>query len=403
MGPLYKLIMIPDIPNPYNALFGEYIITRTKYLLNLVQQDDFVHSVPKQKKLMYGLQYALQHVDAWSITRELLLTAAPRMEQAGYRDEWLRYLLEGARLSRKYQDLCITADITFQIGYLFQLLGRLDDANRAFENSAAHYFQTNMLVDYAQSLNRQAYIARLQRRYTDAEKLVEIAIDILEQDHPARQLSYFVLGNIALDSKDGKLAESYFEQSLAICQQQGELRLIAQRLGCLGIAAYIQQEFTRARSYYEESITLFGNLQDAIQQAQMRMNMGNVYLDSGDPNQALILYKQAQDVISKVNDRIYLAMLAVNQGIAYRSLGAWEKAERSLFSAIAQWQQLNNRRSESNATFELAKAYLEQGDKKRAIQLFEEALKILSEIPNDPGYSSLYKSITEELAQTIAL
>lgn len=377
--------------------FDAQILLNTRYVQQLVLPDNVELTEELVAQVMQSLDYALYSATTWPSARDLILSVAPKMEKAGYRREWLHYLQVAAQLSRKYKDDAATADITFQLGYLSQLLGKLDVAHEAFDESATHYLLTNQLTDYAKALNRQAYVARLQRRHADAEKLVGQALGILGQNHPARQLSYFVLGNIAIDGKEGQLAESYFQQSLELCQQQGDLRLVAQRLGNLGLAAEIQKEYQHAQSYYEQAIALFGDLGDSVQQAQMRMNLGNAYLNSGSPQKAISLYDLAYPVIQKVQDRLHLAMLATNRGIACREAGQWDKAEQSLRSAISRWQQFNNRRSESNATQELALVYLEQGQKEKAILLLNQALTILNEISGDPGYQSLYDAISTRL------
>lgn len=377
----------------YPRLFRKFVEKRTRYILETVRHSEYVVNTKVQQDVLAALHYAFQLPNAWSTAKELLVASTSNMEQAGHRHTWLHYLQTGLQLSHAYKDEYAIADISFQIGYIYQLLGELDIARESFEESATYYLLINQMDKHAQALNRQAYVARLQRRHNDAKALVKQAMDILGQNHPAIQLSYFVLGNIALDSKNGKAAESYFQKSLALCLQQGDLRLVAQRLGNLGLAAHFQCDYDRAQEFYEQSISLFNDLEDSVQQAQMRMNLGNVFIDKGNPQQAIAIYDLAFPVIQKVQDRLYLAMLATNRGIACGRAKEWQKAEQSLKSAIDQWHGFANRRSESNATMELALVYRAQGKTQQAEHLLDQAMAILATIPNDPGYQSLYDTI----------
>lgn len=387
----------------YPELFRSFIEKRTASILDKVRGSESALTTKMQQDVICALDYALLLPEAWSLARDLLLSTAPDMEQAGHRHFWLRYLQEGLQLSYKYNDNCAIAGIAFQIGYISQLLGELDEARNLFEESASYYFSSNQRIEYAQALNRQAYVARLQRRHNDAEVLVQQAMNVLGDNDPELQLSYFVLGIIAIDGKDGPTAESYFQQSLDLCKKQGNLRLVAQRLGNLGLAAYIQLDYVRAESFYKQSVTLFGELNDPVQQAQMRMNLGNVYLDANSPQSAIDMYDLAFSVVQKVHDRLYLAMLATNRGIAYGRVKQWQKAEQSLLNAINQWQAFANRRSESNATMELALVYLAKGERHGSIMLFDKALSILETIPDDPGYKSLHDAICAHRRRVLSL
>lgn len=51
--------------NIYPDLFRKYLVARLEYLLNLVRQDDFVHSASHQEKLIYTLRTSIARFVAY--------------------------------------------------------------------------------------------------------------------------------------------------------------------------------------------------------------------------------------------------------------------------------------------------------------------------------------------------
>lgn len=60
--------------------------------------------------------------------RALLLTLAPKMEQAGFRQDWLSYLARRLDQAHSLEDRRAEAELNLQVGYLHLRLRQLDQA-----------------------------------------------------------------------------------------------------------------------------------------------------------------------------------------------------------------------------------------------------------------------------------
>ena len=85
-------------------MFQDYIRAGVQASLARVQAVE--HTLPEldRQQAWHLLSFALDLPEVWDETRALLLALAPKMEQAGFRMEWLVYLMEGHRRSQTYAD-----------------------------------------------------------------------------------------------------------------------------------------------------------------------------------------------------------------------------------------------------------------------------------------------------------
>lgn len=127
------------------------------------------------------------------------------------------------------------------------------------------------------------------------------------------------------------------------------------------------------------------------------MNRGVVYLLMTQPQPALHCFAEAEPIFREVLDHRHLAMLYLNQGIAYRLQQAWPLAEQHGQASIALFQQLGDREGEVNALEELGLTYVGQGALEAAKPLFDQGLQRLHEMEQDPAYPALYQSFCHHL------
>ena len=113
------------------------------------------------------------------------------------------------------------------------------------------------------------------------------------------------------------------------------------------------------------------------------------------PAQALAQFTQAEPVFREVHDRLHLAMLQTNQGIAYRLLQDWAQAEQYQKASIEHFQQLGNLAAQVNALDELGLVYLDQQAIDKAQATFQEATELLEQMQLDPAYLALCTTIQE--------
>lgn len=383
----------------YPRVFCDFILRTLQGSLAQVQAAGNVLSDDLRDQALHILTFALKLEEAWPFTRTLLINLAPKLEQMGHRDDWMPYLEQGLQYSQALGDQETLARLHLQLGMLYQFRAKYDQACFHLTQSTERFAALNQRGEQAETLNRLAHIARLRRRYPEATALVTQALALLDDNDHGRAFSYFVLGGVAEDAGEFDNAIAYFQRSLALWEQAGDPRMIAVRLGNLGVPLRKLSKFAEAIACYERSIALFETVQDRVQQAMMRINLGNVYLVQQQPARALELYLLAEPPLRLAQDELNLALLTMNLGIAQRDLQHFSVAEQTLLAAIDGWQHLGNNYFLVNSLDELGLVYLQQGHHRLAAATFRQAMMTLAIMKDQPGYLSLLDSVSTHLAQ----
>jgi tetratricopeptide (TPR) repeat protein len=386
---------VTDYPNRFRG----YIVKSVAHLLNRMGQLGTVLPPPDRAQALHTLSYALKLPEGWSQTRELILNLAPKMERAGYRDEWMPYLEQGIRQSCQVGDTEAEAELRFHLGQLYQLRSNYEEARHHLEQSIKGFKQLNASYHQARALNQLAYVARLQRQFEQATGLVETAQQLLGEENAEWAFSYYVLGLVALDNRHWQQAIDFSEQAFKLWQQTGQQRLMGRSLLCRGVALEKMGRYPEAMAICQQAVILFEQIEDRFYQAIAQMNLGNVYFAFNQPFNALELYVCAEKNFRQVQDLLYLAHVNHNLGMSYHGLQQLDQAKEALLLSVGLWQQLNNVERWANSMDELGLVYLREGKVEKATAAFNEALTQLTLIKDEPGYAHWLEILTAHLRE----
>jgi len=375
-------------PSDYSLIFRRYIKRSVRFSLKEIQAAEPLPRSHKEQAL-YILSCALNLPEIWPEARNLALAMSSKMEQAGFVDNWLPYLKRSLLQSRTQGDRATEAELLFQTGLFFKLRGNYPQAENNFKKAAAIYQALKDLPGQARALNKMAYVARQQRRFDEASKRAQQALDLLPAKHSERAYSYLVLGVIDLDKQNWQQAANLFQQSLSVWQKEKNHRMMAWCLTNLGAALRPQERNQEAIDAYEQAIFLLEKIRDPVNLAGAQMNLGNIYLTQGEFRQALELYRPAEVTFRRAYDVYRLALVYLNMGMAYRRLEDWEQAETAYRASIKQWETLGNLAGLVNTLDGLGQLYLNRGQPKKARQIFRQAFDKLAQIKDDPAYERL--------------
>ena len=120
----------------YPAIFRGYVVRSTQHILSVIRQAGAILPPEDRDQALHTLSYALKLPEAWPDARALLLIMAPKMEQAGFRDEWIPYLQQGADQSQQIGDTEAGAELHLHLGILYQLRSKYKEARTHLEISA---------------------------------------------------------------------------------------------------------------------------------------------------------------------------------------------------------------------------------------------------------------------------
>jgi tetratricopeptide (TPR) repeat protein len=371
-----------DNTTDYPTLFVGHILRSVARSMAAATERNRLPTAREREQALLTLSYAMKVDAAWLAARDLLLALAPVMEQAGHRDDWTPYLEQGIEISRQVGDPHTEAELRWHLGIILERRSHYDAAREELAASAARFAEIDDLHGCAKALNRMAFVACLQRQSDEASDLASISAQLLAEEDSERGYCDFVWGHVALDMRDWQAAHDYFRQALARWRSGGDRRMIAWGLSNLGMAMRRLNDHTGAQASFEEAIALFGDVDDPVHEAVARMNLGNVYLMTGHPQQALDHYLAAEPVFQLVQGTMRLATVYLNIGMAYRRLGQWADAQRTLQASIHLYEQLALPAAVANVIDELGLTYHDQGLLEQAVAEFEKAWRNLSSLPS---------------------
>lgn len=389
-------------PANYPELFRAFIVRSAVEVLRAIGPTPRELAGDDRDAALYSLSYALGLDAAWPVARQLLLRIAPLMEQAGFRDDWARYLVRGIECSQAAGDMAGEAELRWHLGVLHQLQACYEAANRELHASADLYERLGDALGRARALNRLAFVARRQRRFEHARELLDEAIALTSEVDAERAYTHLVLGSLALDNEAWPAAAEHFRRAIAQLGARPDERLVAWNLTNLGLALWSAGQLEEAAASYARAITVYeSTVRDPINLAVARLNLGILYLRDR-PAESLALSVQAEKTFRDAEDLLRLAKVRNNIGLACTTLQRWEEAEVAFQASIECWRRVGDPQGMADTLDGLGQAYARQWRWEEAAAIYREALDELDKIRDEPGYAVVHAAVTEHLRQAMA-
>jgi tetratricopeptide (TPR) repeat protein len=381
------------------AKFQTYLERNLRYLLDLVATATPLPDEEVRTQAMHTLRFALRVPALWALTRQLLLTLSPKMEQAGHRGDWLVYLEEATTLSEQRADWATAAECTLQRGLLHRLLSDFPLAIAQLQRSVALWQQIDAGRDQARALNELAWVAYLQNQTAPATTHVEQALALLPAADPERAMCYRVQGMIAIAHERWGEAEAHHRQALTLFATGGDDRKAAWSLQNLAYALRGQGRYEEAIEYYQQAAALLLELGDLYHWSTVQINLGLAYYYSGKPEIAVNYYATARSIPKSLLDASQMTRLCVNTALALMRLAQFTEAEKEFLEAIQLCANAGATAWQLNAMDGLAMTYIGWQKFNQATEVLKQALVELPNVIDAPNYNYLYNSLHQHLEE----
>jgi non-specific serine/threonine protein kinase len=152
-----------------------------------------------------------------------------------------------------------------------------------------------------------------------------------------------------------------------------------------GVLAWAQGNYPQARAFYEESLALYQELGDKRGIADVLSSLGCVTFDQGDYAAARTLHTESLMIEHELGDRWGIAEVLNNLGIAAREQGDYWAARALLGESLAIKRELGNKQGIARSLHNLGVVACEQGDYAAAHDLYMESLTIKQELGDTWG------------------
>lgn len=403
----------PHCGENYPQFFRESMIRYAERSLEDVKDARSVLSDAMRVQALHVLSFALKWTEAWPIAKDLLLAIAPKMEQAGYRDDWMLYLERGIEQSRLQKCWQTEAEFLFYQGILLTAMAQYEKATNTLLSSL-HLAEKNDLTTIAnipsiskmsfqhkkaKTLNRLAHVAYEQENFSKSSWYARQALELLPKSDAECAYSYAMLGHAAQAAHESSGAVRYFENALILRRTEGNRRMISSNLRNLGIVYKNWGKYDKAIQLYQEVIRMHTEEEDPILYAATIMNLGNIYVATERFDEALNTYATVEPIFQRYNDNSQLAMLYTNRGIALRSMACWHKAEQSLLMSIELSRQVKKYRLLINAYDALSIVYIKQKVLSKASGAIDDASSYLDYIEDSKVRNKMSKMLEARLQE----
>lgn len=155
--------------------------------------------------------------------------------------------------------------------------------------------------------------------------------------------------------EDDEQASSFYEQALALLKDLQENSLAAQVLGDVGRLYFSQGDHGRALENYNKGLALVAD-GDKLVRAELLTYVGMVYTAQGRQQEAIDKYYKVALVLQQEgNDRVGEGSTLKNMGVAYSSIGSYEKALENYRRALDIWSDVLYPTAEADTRFEIAR------------------------------------------------
>jgi tetratricopeptide (TPR) repeat protein len=386
----------------YRTLFQDYLGAGLQLVLAQVQAAEPLVPDELRRQAWHLLSYAFESDAAWPLARDLLLALAPKMEQAGFRDEWIAYLEQGLHIAMLRQEQIASAELRLYLGYLCRMLSDYVAAASHFD-AAIQVFKSYMLPQkHAAALNHLAHVHLLQHQYPAAESAAHQALALLTVGDPEQATSYSVFGMIHIDHGKWQEAEVYHRRSLEIRQLCGDARKTAWSQQNLAYALRGQGKYDEAIDSFEQASAQLRDQHDPFNAAIVQMNLAATFYLAGAPDKALAHSQHARSTFHRLQSQHHLAILSTNEGLAYLALEQLEEADQAFRISSDLFRAIHDKSGYLNAQDGLCMALFAQTRYREAIEVARRALTELSENTDLPNFVYLQRSLSEHQADAVS-
>lgn len=384
----------------YATFFSDVLIDALVYATRRVHDAESRLPEAEREDAWHLLSYAFDQNVAWQETRQLVFALAPRMELAGFREDWINYLQTAASRGADHNDLAATAEFEYQTGLLYRMLTDYERAKSWLNSSHERFAVLGDRGGQARVLNELAWIEQLRRNYDAATEHVDHALSLLDESDPECGMCYRVQGMIAIYQGHWEQAESYHRKALAIFERHNDQRKMAWSIQNIGFSLRGQERLEESIQCFRQATSMMSDLNDQYHLSIAQVNLGLAYYFSNLPSEAITYLLEAESKFAQFHDKLQLARVYTNLGLAYMMNGSNEKASSAFEHSIQAYHELGQTSLVINAMDGLAASYIAQKQYQSATEVINKALSLLPQIVSEPNYSYLEHSLNTHLQQT---
>ncbi|MFT6399031.1 MAG: tetratricopeptide (TPR) repeat protein [Bradymonadia bacterium] len=295
------------------------------------------------------------------------------------------------------------ADLLDDLGSLYALSGRHDDAVAAFTELAQIAWQVSSGRRLAIAFEKLGQVRRAVGDYDSALDLFHRARGRFEslEDRAGVASTLDNTGQIHWIRGQYDYAEHAYKGALEIRRELGNRRALARSLSSIGTLLVYRGQFQNALARFRESLEIRREENDLQGIAESLNTIGVIFEERGDSASAARIWSEAVGVARDSGDRGLEAMLLNNLGEAELSQGHLEAAEARLGEASSIAESMNDRRVLFDSIRNLGVLQSRKGNQRLALDHADEALELARSLRSRAMEGIALRTIGELHGQTM--
>jgi len=308
---------------------------------------------------------------------------------------------DAMRCSQKMHDLSVAEGNFFwkyvassNIAGILYARGNYQEALKKLEETIKITRELSDPMTLATELNNIGTMCRTQDKNAEGLKYLEEALqiinnlDVSSKNTLKLQLKakiYNNIGMIHVQTEDHTNALKYFEMSLQLDDQVGNLLGKAIVLNNIGMIYSTMGNHSNALKYYNTGLKIVRQLKDMSNESMILNNLGSTYHSLGNYPEAIKLYRQAIIIANKLGDLSTKGKSLNNIGEIYRLEGNNSEALKNLNEALLISRESNNLSFQALVLSNIGVLKSILGDDSETLKWYNEALRILEQSDSQPS------------------
>jgi tetratricopeptide (TPR) repeat protein len=256
--------------------------------------------------------------------------------------------------------------------------GQWDEAAALFSRSFRAAVMARAMDAAVDALRGQARIRLQQRRYDEAEELVELSRELAGAHGLLRAVARAtnVLAMVRHAQEDFTGARALYEQALDLAVDVGDDELIGMACLNLGVVSSVEGDLRGARVRFLESIGSSVRSGDKRSEVLAYNNLGALSCMLQEWLQAQVYVDRGIEIAARIDDRVQLARLSINRAEALIHLGELARAREALAEAEARAAEMHVGEMTADVWRLWGMLAREEGERAEARRRFEQGLAL---------------------------
>jgi tetratricopeptide (TPR) repeat protein len=224
------------------------------------------------------------------------------------------------------------------------------------------------------------------------KKALAIAEEINDMDVQGK--TYIDLGNLENESGNLDKAQTYYNKALKLLEKVDDKYELARVYNNMGDICIKRQDWTSGIKYFERCNDIAIEIRDPRWKGWAMFNMAECLSKSGNPKRAIDACERAERALSHTDDKIAMAHVHINYGIAYRLMKEWDLSEERFRKGLEQLENLKSPQVLAWAYTEFGRMLREKGSDELAAEYLRKAISMYRKL----GAMKSVQALTKELA-----